>query len=89
MEIYTIDKDGYIVGSKIVGKDCVLSEFDFNGKAPFVNGYHHITGVKKPKTKEQMNKEEVQELNQWLDLRRNVNHPDKAAKQARLLEILG
>lgn len=32
---------------------------------------------------------EIQELNQWLDLRRNIEHPDKAAKQARLLELLG
>ncbi len=33
--------------------------------------------------------QEITELNTWLDLRRNIEHPDKATKQARLLELLG
>jgi len=37
---------------------------------------------------EQLNQQEITELNNWLDLRRNIEHPDKAAKQARLLELL-
>lgn len=32
---------------------------------------------------------EITELNQWLDLRRNIEHSEKAVKQARLLELLG
>lgn len=38
---------------------------------------------------QQIVNEEIQELNAWLDLRRNIEHPDKASKQARLLELLG
>lgn len=37
---------------------------------------------------EQLNQQEIQELNTWLDLRRNIEHPDKETKQARLLELL-
>ena len=62
---------------------------DIEGTPLYEVGYHHETGVKKPKTQEQLNSEEIAELNNWLDLRRNIEHPDKASKQARLLELLG
>lgn len=37
----------------------------------------------------ELDQKEIQELNSWLDLRRNIEHSDKAVKQARLLELLG
>jgi len=33
--------------------------------------------------------EEIKELNNWLDLRRNIEHPEKETKQARLLDLIG
>lgn len=89
MLIYTIDKDGYIVSSKNVGNKYSVGDFDFKGEAPFPNNHHHETGLERPKSQEQLNQEEIQELNNWLDLRRNIEHPEKATKQARLLELLG
>jgi len=89
MNIYTLDNEGYIVSIKSVGKNYIMNSNDFEGEAPFKNNCHYITGLEKPKTQEQLNQEEINELNEWLDLRRNIEHPDKASKQARLLELLG
>ena len=87
-QIYSIDSDGYINEIKTLLDHYVLNENDFIGGAPFPKNHHYVTGLEKPKTQEQLNANEIQELNQWLDLRRNVETPEKAVKQARLLELL-
>lgn len=89
MKVYTIDSDGYIINPKSVGLKCELGPNDVKGEPPFEINHHHLTGLQRPKTQEQLDEEEIQELNNWLDLRRNIEHPDKANKQARLLELLG
>ncbi len=87
--VYTIDKDGYITSVSELGEKYILGHSDIEGKPNFEINHHHETGLERPLTKEQLNQQEIQELNNWLDLRRNIDHPDKATKQARLLELLG
>lgn len=89
MKVYTLDKDGYIVSKGDFGKDYILGNNDIEGEAPYPNNHHYLTGLERPLTQEQLNQQEINELNNWLDLRRNIEHPEKAAKQARLLELLG
>ena len=89
MEVYTIDNNGYIVAIKRVGNKYILQDNDIQGVPEYNLGQHHETGLEMPKTQAQLDAEEINELNNWLDLRRNIDHPDKSAKQARLLELLG
>ncbi len=88
MKVYTTDKDGYIIGIKNVGDKYTLTSNDFNGDAPHPLNHHYKTGIERPLTQEQKDQQEIQELNAWLDLRRNIEHPEKAEKQARLTELL-
>lgn len=89
MNIYTIDNDGYIIGIKTVGENYILNNNDIIGIPKYGIYEHYQTGLKKPKSAEQIKEEEIAELNNWLDLRRNIEHPDKETKKTRLLELLG
>lgn len=89
MKVYSIDKNGYINSIKDVGVKYKLQENDIQGEPLFGINHHYETGELKPKTQEELKNDEIAELNNWLDLRRNIDHPDKATKQARLLELLG
>jgi len=62
MKLYTIDTDGYITDIKDVGKKCFVGEKDFIGDAPFKINHHHVTGLERPKTQEQINSERTEEL---------------------------
>ena len=89
IDVYKIDKDGYIIAINSLGSKYILEDNDIEGVPNFEIGKHYQTGLDRPKTQAQLETEEIQELNNWLDLRRNIEHPDKASKQARLLELLG
>jgi hypothetical protein len=89
MKIYTIDNDGYIVGNGNFGDKYVMNPNDIEGESPYPNNHHHETGLERPLTQEQLKQQEINDLNNWLDLRRNIDHPEKADKQAQLLKLLG
>jgi hypothetical protein len=66
MKIYTIDNDGFIVGIKDVGNKYIMNPNDFEGEAPFPNNHHHLTGLERPKTQEQINAERITELKELI-----------------------
>lgn len=67
------------------GRQYMYKEFE----KTFANGLPYYEKRYLPNEQDLSFKREVNELNAWLDLYRNVDHPDKATKQARLLELLG
>ena len=62
MNIYTLDKDGYIVGIKNVGSKYIKGPNDIEGEALFPINHHHETGLERPLTQEQLNQNRIQEL---------------------------
>jgi len=88
MKIYTIDKDGYIVGISNLGKNYVKGSYDFEGEAPFAINHHHVTGIERPKSQEQINAERLPVLRQLISDKQLLGD-DCIDEQDELRNLLG
>ena len=88
MKIYTIDKDGFIVGNKDVGNKYIMNPNDFEGEAPFAINHHFETGLERPKSQERIDSERIEELKELIANKQLLGDPC-TTEQDELRTLLG
>lgn len=88
MKVYTIDNNGFIIGIKDVGKQYIMNPNDIKGEPTFKINHHYETGIKRPKTQEQLDNERILVLRQLISDKKLLDEPC-TEEQAELKTLLG